>query len=524
MADLSDSLPVKRGAPAALTTTVEEAIQLTGVGRFHWMLAAATGMCSASVVVEIITPSYLLSPAAWATCDLRMDAGDRSLLGAIVFIGMLVGTHSWGVAADSWGRVPLLRFTLLADAAVAAVSSLLPDKRLFLAARFFNGFLAAAPTSTGMAYLGEFHAEASRAKAIIILGLFPGGATLVVAGLAYLILPMQLSWTLPWLDTPFRPWRLFVLLNALTPLLTGLAFVWLPESPRFLLSAGRAERALDSLRTVYALNKGRGSEFPVGALVTPVGQVTPTTPRGAQRLLAIWSQTVPLFRREHLRNTLLLCTVMFAVICGANGVLVWLPEIFGRMATFASLHPGQEASACEAILGLQQIAANASSASAAAGTLQDCGGVLQDAMFINTGIIGVSNVLVGLLGVMVVNLIGKRNLLVGSLVVAGVCGGLMTQLRSPAALLALACGLVSLSTTCISGVVAVAVENYPTVLRATAVSLCILAGRAGSMTGSLLFGVLLETQCVAAFLSLGSLLAACGVLSLLLPRRGLYAR
>lgn len=54
---------------------------------------------------------------------------------------MLTGTHLWGVTGDSWGRLPLLRLTLLLDAAVGVCSALLPDKRLFIAARFFNGFL-----------------------------------------------------------------------------------------------------------------------------------------------------------------------------------------------------------------------------------------------------------------------------------------------------------------------------------------------------------------------------------------------
>ena len=51
-----------------------------------------------------------------------------------------------------------------------------------------------APTSSAMAYLGEFHTEQSRARSMVILGLFPGGSTLLVAGLAYLVLPLHLPW------------------------------------------------------------------------------------------------------------------------------------------------------------------------------------------------------------------------------------------------------------------------------------------------------------------------------------------
>lgn len=64
--------------------------------------------------------------------------------------------------------------------------------------RFVPGSVAG-PTSTAMAYLGEFHTEQSRAKALLVFGMFPGGASLFAAALAYLVLPLDLGWTLPWI-------------------------------------------------------------------------------------------------------------------------------------------------------------------------------------------------------------------------------------------------------------------------------------------------------------------------------------
>ncbi len=51
----------------------------------------------------------------------------------------------------------------------------------------------------------------------------------------------------------------------------------------------------------------------------------------------------------------------------ANGLLVWMPEIFNRMATFSKLEPDTSATACQAcqaIHALQQLAVNASSSNA----------------------------------------------------------------------------------------------------------------------------------------------------------------
>lgn len=47
------------------------------------------------------------------------------------------------------------------------------------------------------------------------------------------------------------------MLNSMPALLTGLAFLLFPESPRFLLATGRPQQALDALRTVHAFNKVR---------------------------------------------------------------------------------------------------------------------------------------------------------------------------------------------------------------------------------------------------------------------------
>lgn len=504
---------------------MEEATELLGSGLFHWVLVVATGMCSASAVFEAMCPSYLFSPAAWATCDLDLEDADKSLLSAIVFAGMLTGTLLWGVAADSWGRVPLLRLTLLGDAAMGVVSSLAPDKRLFIAARFFTGFLVAGPTSTAMAYLGEFHSERTRSRAMVIFGVFPGGASLAVAALAYLVLPLDLAWSLPWLHT-VRSWRLFILLNAVPSLLTGLTFLWLPESPRFLLATGRPDAALRALRWAYARNQGSGKEYPVTSLVTPLEN----TSAGGGGLLGLVRQTARLFGKEHVRNTLILCTVLFVVVSSANGLLVWMPEIFNSVATFSKLEPDTPATACQAIYGLRELAVNSSAVAAVAGDAtarppgrQVCGGVLEDAMFINTGIIGMSNVAVGLLSIVAIGILGKKMLLVSCLVLAGACSVLLTVLQSTAATIGLSCGLVALTSVCISVAISVAVENYPTILRGTACSLGMMAGRAGSFTGSLVFGLLLSTQCSAALCGLGALLVVSGALSLLLPRRGLYA-
>lgn len=59
-------------------------------------------------------------------------------------------------------------------------------------------------------------------------------------------------------------WNLFLLATALVPLLTGVAFLCLPESPKFLMSRGRNAEAMQIFKKIYSMNMGKPAEdYPV---------------------------------------------------------------------------------------------------------------------------------------------------------------------------------------------------------------------------------------------------------------------
>lgn len=73
-----------------------------------------------------------------------------------------------------------------------------------------------------------------------------------------------MQWSLPLYggDLGFKSWRLFILVGALPAAFAGLALIWFPESPKFLLAIGRREEALRVLKDVYTINTGK-TDFPV---------------------------------------------------------------------------------------------------------------------------------------------------------------------------------------------------------------------------------------------------------------------
>lgn len=64
-------------------------------------------------------------------------------------------------------------------------------------------------------------------------------------------------------------WRVFVFLGGVPAILTALA-MWLvvPESPKFLMAAGKEKEALSVLQEMYTINSGYSKEnYPVSMLM-----------------------------------------------------------------------------------------------------------------------------------------------------------------------------------------------------------------------------------------------------------------
>ncbi|XP_052131892.1 synaptic vesicle glycoprotein 2C-like isoform X1 [Frankliniella occidentalis] len=513
---LETGVEVKQGQ--ARDVSYEEAIVLAGHGKFHFGLLLVCGGCITATICELLGVGYLL-PAA--QCDLEMTDADKGLLGSMAFIGMLFGSHLWGFLADTTGRRSVITLTLFVDVVLAVLAALVPSYWMFLVLRFLAGFFVTAPQAVGYAYLGEFHSPSTRAKAFVWAAVFPAIGLIYLPGVGWWVLPATWSLPLPWMA--FHSWRLYVVLCAVPSLLTALGMILLPESPKYLLGQGRGDEALVVLQRVFSANTGRPrEEYPVLSLAAqpnssgrPAAGVNPKSPLAIMR--SVWDQTAPLFTMEHLLSTFLALFIMFGIIAGANGLPTWLPELFNRMAMYETAHPGQSASVCGSIEGL---IGNATASSGSPG--DECLAVVETDVFVNNLYVGVAGVIAPVLSVFLVGPLGKRTLLILSLILTGACGLGLKFVGSSLGFLVLACIVCAVTEMCISLFSSVAVEMFPTHLRAMAVSLSLMFGRLGSIVGNLMFGSLLETSCPATFYALGGVLIACGLFSFILPRHGKF--
>lgn len=128
------SLDPERGF--ASKADFEHAIELTGYGKFHYILLAICGLVSTSEEMDVISMSFILPSAQ---CDLDLNTQSKGWLNSIIFIGMMVGAYAWGSVADSLGRKKVLIVISIMNALCIVASSFSQNYETFMVFRFLNG-------------------------------------------------------------------------------------------------------------------------------------------------------------------------------------------------------------------------------------------------------------------------------------------------------------------------------------------------------------------------------------------------
>ncbi|KAK9879261.1 hypothetical protein WA026_004111 [Henosepilachna vigintioctopunctata] len=228
----------------------------------------------------------------------------------------------WGVLCDTLGRKKLLCIGNFLDALFVIIGSLSQSFTVLTVSKFFGGFVANGPFAALTAYLSECHSAKYRARIQMVLGIIYSLAMIILPSVAGIILPMDISVNiLNYLN--IHSWNIYVFLTATPAILAGCCFIFVPESPKFLMTSGKNDQALEVFKTIYSLNTGRPrNTYPISRLVvekerkiTEFGDKNVHKKEGTMQAFLFELITIrSMFFPPLLKNTLLVCGLQFSLV------------------------------------------------------------------------------------------------------------------------------------------------------------------------------------------------------------------
>ncbi|XP_055911439.1 synaptic vesicle glycoprotein 2B-like [Eupeodes corollae] len=496
--------------------SIDEALEKTKFGKFNYFIICVSGLILINVIMETLGISFVLPITK---CDLELTYQDKGILGAVGFLGIITSSHLWGFLADTNGRRKVIAPTLLAGYFVSVVSSFSPNFVTLAILRYLNGFLVSGASATIFAYLGEFHCNKLRNRAIMSAAFVAAICALAHPIMGWAVINRYWSFYVPLVDIVYKPWRMYILCCGLLGFVSGLCFIVLPESPKYLISIGKETEAIAVLKMVYSINTGNKAEsLEVYSIVPDVeDEQRLKLIRGEDLYIvflfrSMWNQTAPLFKREHLRKTLLSCLIQFWIFFSAQGLYMWFPSLLNTVMQFTKDFPDERNQMCNIFYKVERTTSKEDEA-------QDttCVQTLEITTFQHT--FGLEVIFVAILVFIgyFTGKLGRRPSLFIILFICGSCGVLSVLVDIPiiAVYFLVVLLVCAISSSVLSAVI---VDIFPTHLRAMAVCICLMMGRIGSVIGTNVIGALIENHCQLAILLASSFLLSGAFTAFLLPK------
>ncbi|XP_014284287.1 synaptic vesicle glycoprotein 2B [Halyomorpha halys] len=488
----------------------EEALSKTGYGKFHYYVLILFGGTYIASSMEVTLVSFII-PAA--KCDFSMSSRDAGILTAAPLFGMTLGSFFWGFMADLNGRRNVLVYSLIFGGLCGYASSIAQYFPVFLLLRFFNGFCMVGALSLCLPYLGEFQPIRIREKVLCWMEMAWTSGIILLPAIAWLIIPMKFEIKSEYFL--FHSWNLFVIASATPAFLLGLWALRFPESPKFLFDIGEQEKALEAMKYIYHINTGKAKEtFPVESLeekgISIIGfnmEYSKTKKHTRSLSVLVRNMVViakTLFKPPYRKKTLLSCSISFGVTSCYYTLMLWFPELFTRFEYYSVLHPGQSASVCEV-------------SSVFIEREGPCEANIENQVYLNTIIVGVACIPTSLWLPTCVNKLGTKFFIVFCVFCASCLSLGMNFVTTSTQNLVLSCLFESLTSLGVVTLYCILVEIFPTNVRVMATSLTIASGRVGALLGNLVFGYLIDFECIVPILLCSGVLFATGIACIFLP-------
>src|SRR6186713_647366 len=259
-------------------------------GRFHTLVVVALGITWILDGLEV-TLAGSVAGALKQSPVLQFSNADVGLAGSAYLAGAVLGAIFFGWLTDRLGRKKLFFITLVVYLVATAATAASWDIWSFALFRFLTGAGIGGEYSAINSTIQELVPARVRGWTdLIINGSFWIGAAIGALGSLVLLDPQVIN--------PDFGWRLGFLIGAGLACLIFLMRFWIPESPRWLITHGRAEEAEKVIADIE-------SRFPA----LPPAHGLPRARLRARRSTPLHLVMDVLFRR-HLRRTMVGLSLM----------------------------------------------------------------------------------------------------------------------------------------------------------------------------------------------------------------------
>ncbi|CAK1579007.1 unnamed protein product [Parnassius mnemosyne] len=473
---------------------LEAALDLAGFGLYSYILTSLAGLIIISYACIVFAVSIIIPASA---CELETSNSQQGYIVAGELIGLILGGVVGGYLGDKFGRRRILLFTLVSAATFNGIGSLSVNWVMLLIMQCLASFCAGGQYSLAVTFLSESVPMSKRNLLVLLVNTIFLLSQGILAVIAIPIIPLRFSYHLPGLGIYWNSWRTLNLVYSIPSLLAALWLCFMLKSPKYVFTKGHEEEAINIIKTIHRWNNGKSAkDIQIKGLILDAEQL--------DGLSSSNDQIVPLFKAPLLKYTVIMITLFLFQQIGS--FTIWLPTIANQFVKIVETGVGTDRSLCKIISDSLEAPMDPDVVPCALNVTS---------LLLVLSVCALQSLLNTLLS-LVVNRIGYRNMAICITVVCGMSGIIVNLI--PNAYASAVFFMIFLAGILTIGMyTAIAVELFPTHLRALAVALTQTGGNLGLLASVQILNLLLEINCNAGFYIFSSIFVASAFIAAFLP-------